>query len=143
MCWCGCLSGARCRLFAYGPANTTASQNPIFCASFKSRLVLPFWYQLTQVVLEKRPLNRCSVVVVVIISNLSWCWRARIRKQGPLIRSPMIDEESIRPGQWFESVFYASSHPVAGAVRYNTRCYFNVRRKADVSQLNLPCRTKN
>jgi len=29
-------------------------------ASFTSRLVLPFWYQLTQVVLEKRPLNRSS-----------------------------------------------------------------------------------
>ena len=25
-----------------------------------SRLVLPFWYRLTQVVLEKRPLNKCS-----------------------------------------------------------------------------------
>jgi len=29
-------------------------------ASFKSRLVLLLWYQLTQVVLEKRPLNGCS-----------------------------------------------------------------------------------
>ena len=29
-------------------------------ASVKSRLVLPFWYSLTQVVLEKRPLNDCS-----------------------------------------------------------------------------------
>ena len=28
-CWCGYLSGARCRLFAYGPAYATASQNPI------------------------------------------------------------------------------------------------------------------
>jgi len=28
-------------------------------------LVLPFWYRLTQVVLEKRPLNGCSVVVVI------------------------------------------------------------------------------
>jgi len=28
--------------------------------SFKSRLVLPIWCQLTQVVLEKRPLNGCS-----------------------------------------------------------------------------------
>jgi len=27
-------------------------------------LVLPFWYRLTQVVLEKRPLNGCSVVVI-------------------------------------------------------------------------------
>jgi len=26
----------------------------------KSRLILPFWYQLTQTVLEKRPLNECS-----------------------------------------------------------------------------------
>ena len=31
---------------------------------FTSRLVLPFWYRLTQVVLEKRPLNGCSSVVV-------------------------------------------------------------------------------
>ena len=29
-------------------------------ASFKSRLVLSFLYRLTQVVLEKRPLNGCS-----------------------------------------------------------------------------------
>ena len=29
-------------------------------ASFKSGLVLLFWYRLTQVFLEKRPLNRCS-----------------------------------------------------------------------------------
>jgi len=28
--------------------------------SFKSRLVLPFWYRLAQVVLEKRLLNVCS-----------------------------------------------------------------------------------
>ena len=29
---------------------------------FYSRLVLPFWYRLTEVVLETMPLNRCSVV---------------------------------------------------------------------------------
>ena len=33
------------------------SQTPSFFASFESRLVLPFWYWLTQVVLEMRPLN--------------------------------------------------------------------------------------
>ena len=27
-CWCGYLSGARCRLFAYGPADATAIPNP-------------------------------------------------------------------------------------------------------------------
>ena len=35
-------------------------------ASFKSRLVLPFWYQVTQVVLEKRPLNGCSSCIYVL-----------------------------------------------------------------------------
>ena len=32
-------------------------QTPSSLALFKSRLVLPFWYWLTRVVLEKRPLN--------------------------------------------------------------------------------------
>jgi len=31
-------------------------------ASVKSRLILPFWYRLTRVVLEKRPLNWCVCV---------------------------------------------------------------------------------
>jgi len=59
-CWCGYLSGVRCRLFAYGPADATASQNPLYLASFKSRLILPFWYRLTRVVWERRPLNGCG-----------------------------------------------------------------------------------
>jgi len=33
---------------------------PSFLVSFKSRLDLPFWYWLTQVSREKRPLNGCS-----------------------------------------------------------------------------------
>jgi len=41
-------------------------QTPSSLASSKSRLVLPFWYRLTQVVLEKRPLNGCTVVVIVV-----------------------------------------------------------------------------
>jgi len=40
-------------------------------ASFKSRLVLSFWYRLTQVVLERRPLNVYNVVVVVCIRTES------------------------------------------------------------------------
>ena len=55
-CWCGYLSGTRCRLFEYGPANATGSP-----ASYKSRLVLPPRYWLIQVVLKKRPLTGCSV----------------------------------------------------------------------------------
>ena len=50
-------------MFAYGPADATASHNPSPLASFKPRLVLPFWYRLTQLVLEKRQfayVNQCS-----------------------------------------------------------------------------------
>jgi len=36
------------------------SRTPSYLASFKSRLVLPFWYRLTQVFLEKWLLNGCS-----------------------------------------------------------------------------------
>jgi len=57
-------------------------KTPPSLASFKSRLVLPFWYRLTQAVLEKRPLNGCSAVVVVVmvvifvyICNGDWCLR--------------------------------------------------------------------
>ena len=43
-------------------------QTPSSLSSFKSRLVLPFWYRHTQVVLEKRPLQG---VVVVVIRNVT------------------------------------------------------------------------
>ena len=43
--WCGYLSAASCKWFAYGQADATAT---------------PFCCRLTQVVLEKRPLNGCS-----------------------------------------------------------------------------------
>jgi len=55
--WHGYLSGVKCR-HAYGPADATA--HSLSLAPVKSRLVLPFWYRLTQVVLEKRPLNGCK-----------------------------------------------------------------------------------
>jgi len=61
-CWHGCLSGVRCRL-AYVPADATATH---CLASVKSRLVLPFWYRLTWVVLEKGPLNGCVCVLYLL-----------------------------------------------------------------------------
>jgi len=57
-CWCGYLSGARCRL-AYGPADATA----LSLAAVKSRLVLPFWYWITRVVLDKTLSNGVCVCV--------------------------------------------------------------------------------
>ena len=54
-CWRGYLYAARCKWFAYGPADATAS--PLSLASVKFRLVLPFLYWLTHDDLEKRPMK--------------------------------------------------------------------------------------
>ena len=43
------------------------SPYPSSLLSFKSRLVLPFWYRLTQVVPETRSFNGCCVVVILVI----------------------------------------------------------------------------
>jgi len=59
------VAGARCKL-AYGPADATATH----CLLAKSRLVLPFWYQLTRVVPEKGPLNGSVCVYYVIMFSL-------------------------------------------------------------------------
>ena len=45
--------------------------NSLSLASVKSTLVLPFWYQLTWVVPEKRPLNGCVCVCVLIYQILN------------------------------------------------------------------------
>ena len=42
-------------------------------ASVKSRLVLPFWYRLTQVVLDKGPLNGCVCVCVCTVATRQHC----------------------------------------------------------------------
>jgi len=51
-CRCGYLSGVRCRLFAYGQLMPLPSRNSSPLTYFKSTLVLPFWYRLTQVLEE-------------------------------------------------------------------------------------------
>ena len=55
-------------------------------APVKSRLVFPFWYRLTQVVLEKRPLNGCAFSALTLLvgrqeghpackKRVVGCWR--------------------------------------------------------------------
>ena len=50
-----------------------------------------------------------------------------------------------KPDPWTASrsmqLFLRDSH--VPTIRYDTRCYFNVRSKADMSQLNLPHGTDN
>ena len=74
-------------------------KTPSCLASFKSRLVLHFWYRLTQAVLEKRPLSGSSssnnqttscidtatdcvfswlFCVPKVLTSLSVCWRVCI-----------------------------------------------------------------
>ena len=62
--WHGYLSAARCKWFAYGPVDVTAT--PSSLAPVKSRMVHLSGAGFTRVVLEKRPLNGRSVVVVVV-----------------------------------------------------------------------------
>ena len=57
-CWCG---------YVWSKVQTCIWPSWCHChslslASVKSRLVLPFWYRLTRVVLEKGPLNGCVCV---------------------------------------------------------------------------------
>ena len=49
-------------------------------SSVKSRLVLPFWYRLTWVVLEKGPLNVCVCVCVRACVRACFCeWDVSVR----------------------------------------------------------------
>jgi len=49
-------------------------KTPSSLASFTSRLVLPFWYQLTQDVPEKRPSSGCSSSKFYDISDITDHW---------------------------------------------------------------------
>jgi len=56
-CWCGYLSAHCLHMVQLIPLHP---KTPYSLVSFKSRVVLPFWYRLTQVALEMRLLNRYS-----------------------------------------------------------------------------------
>ena len=60
--WCGYLSGVRCRLFVYGSADATVipKHHHLLLHLNPFQTGLPFWYRLTQVVLEKKQLNGYS-----------------------------------------------------------------------------------
>jgi len=53
---------------------------------YKPRLVLPFWYRLTQDVLEKRPLNRCSSSCSS--SSSCCCWGKGVGGKGNFAGGP-------------------------------------------------------
>ena len=78
--WVICLErGANClHMVQLKPLH---SQTPSSLASFKSRLFLPFWCRPTQVVLERRLLNWCSIQLYIVQYVVSY-WRVNQNDRG-------------------------------------------------------------
>jgi len=71
-CLCGCLSGARCRLFAYGPADATAIPKPHHLLPHLN----PDWLYLSCTNLPRLSWKRgrlTGVIVVVVIYLFDQC----------------------------------------------------------------------
>jgi len=77
-CWHGYLPVARCR-DAYGPADATVS------CCIKIQIVLPFWYRLTWVILDKGPLNVCVCVHVCVRACKGHLGSQTLLKQDPAV----------------------------------------------------------
>jgi len=69
-------------------------QTPSSLASFKSRLVLLFYYRLTQVVLEKRSLIGCSSVVAVYMHSTNI---RNIAEQHEILTHPRFWKKYLLP----------------------------------------------
>jgi len=76
----------RCRL-AYAPADATATHS---LASVKSRLVLPFWYQLTWVVPERGRQTGVCVLYAKIITQRHFKELCRCRNSEIIERLPVL-----------------------------------------------------
>ena len=113
-CWCGYLSGARWRLFAYGPADATAVPKPHHLLPL-TWLVSCFRYWLAHVVLEKRPLNSCSGSVVSWDFINCYCGYRDVLSFGRVfIISSMFDKTYslaviVETVKWWKVLFFDTS----------------------------------
>jgi len=97
-------------------------KTPLSLVSFKSRLLLPFWYRLNQVVLQKRPLNGCSSSNSS--SSLHVADFVRSDAHSPAFLAPVTPSAATSPPLGYESApnaWYQSSahslppfHPAVG-----------------------------
>ena len=79
----------------------------------KFRLVLPFWYQLTQVVLDKGPLNGCVCVLVsvsVLLLRLVFLLLAQF-SEGTVDQAEIPERQTFGICGIVEHVFLQSSCP--------------------------------
>jgi len=79
-------------------------QTPSSLASFKFRLVSPFWYRLTQVVLEKRPLNGRSSSSVVYISLFHFAFGMKMSPMERKLQSSIETETKVYVASWCDSM---------------------------------------
>ena len=86
--------------------------------------------------------DACKLVVFVMRAprrrrGITSCHqRRRLQRQDPRIMTERLENEG-----HFALTRYtypAKTDAANKCIRYDTRCYFNVRSKADISQLNLP-----
>ena len=71
-CWCGYLSGARCKGLAYGPADATATLSSL--QKNPEWLIVPVQaYMGPGLSWKKRPLNNCVCYVGLTIQNKPHC----------------------------------------------------------------------
>jgi len=84
-----------CCYYYYSSICLTSLSFPSSLVSFKARLILP--YQLTQVVLEKRPLNCCSSS-----SSLSFCMYFQLGHPEMIHRADVL--QARRPSRYITSV---------------------------------------
>ena len=75
-------------MFAYGPADVTAVPKPdlLLPPSFKSRLVLPFWYRGLPMLSRKRGVG-CSVVVCQLTHFATLMWMSLSQRLEASVRA--------------------------------------------------------
>jgi len=119
-------------------------------ASFKSRLILPSWCQLTQVVLEKRSLNGCSIssgillrltFVVIFISDV-WSY-VHVGESRSTTVQLSANKTSYVARQLLESMVYMFSVRARTAVDWGRPTYGNVTVAPRPGKLSRMCRIDN
>ena len=80
-CWCGYLSGVRCRLFAYGPADMLLSRNPII--SSHQPHFNPDWFYLSGTGLPTLSWKRGHQIGVVVVHGNGKYWLTHVLEKRP------------------------------------------------------------
>jgi len=153
-CWCGYLSRARCRLFAYGPADATAIRWDLHhLLPHLNPDIYVCWHD-ARVVLSAASSQSSSQCTGGGSAELS----SPVSQTSPMtLSSPSASSGVLSPTPGGTAALHTAFSKAASVVskihsrrfreydtiRYDTRCYFNVRSKANMSQLNLPHGTDN